>query len=106
VLLELFGGSGLAAVLQAGIKVKRYIYVDVDDATRQVAKQHARRLRTQFPDLLAYTAIMSSFSTLVGDIALLLVMWTGLLQGGLVRACLWQVNRMACKMTAPHDSMI
>jgi hypothetical protein len=73
VLFELFGGigSGLAAVLQAGIKVKRYVYVDVDDTARQVAKQHARRLRTQFPDLLAYTAIMSSFSTLVGDIALL-----------------------------------
>jgi hypothetical protein len=36
VLLELFGGigSGLAAVLQAGIKVKRYVYVDVDDAAR------------------------------------------------------------------------
>jgi site-specific DNA-cytosine methylase len=73
VLFELFGGigSGLAAVLQAGIKVKHYIYVDVDDATRQVAKQHARRLKTQFLDLLACMAIISSFSTLVGDIALL-----------------------------------
>jgi hypothetical protein len=32
-LLELFGsiGNGLVVVLQAGIKVKRYIYVDVDD---------------------------------------------------------------------------
>ena len=72
-LLELFGsiGSGLAAVLQAGIKVKQYIYVDVDDVARQVAKQHSRRLRTQFPKLLAYDAILSSFSILVGDIALL-----------------------------------
>jgi hypothetical protein len=36
VLLELFGGigSGLVAVLQAGLKVKRYIYVDVDEAAR------------------------------------------------------------------------
>jgi hypothetical protein len=34
VLLELFGGigTGLAVVLQAGIKVKRYVYVDIDDA--------------------------------------------------------------------------
>jgi hypothetical protein len=34
VLLELFGGIGigLAAVLQAGIKVKRYVYIDIDDA--------------------------------------------------------------------------
>jgi hypothetical protein len=68
-LLELFGGigSGLVAVLQAGVKVKRYIYVDVDEAARQVAKQHSRRLRTQFPELLATSAIKTSFSTLVGD---------------------------------------
>jgi hypothetical protein len=73
VLLELFAGisSGLVADLQAGIKVKPYVYIHVDDAARQVAKQHTRRLRIQFPDLLAYTAIMSSFSTFVGDIALL-----------------------------------
>jgi hypothetical protein len=40
VFLELFGGigSGLVVVLQAGLKVKRYIYVDVDEAARQVAK--------------------------------------------------------------------
>jgi hypothetical protein len=36
VLLELFGGigNGLVAVLQAGLKVKRYIYVDVDEVAR------------------------------------------------------------------------
>jgi plasmid stabilization system protein ParE len=72
VLLELFGGigSGLVTVLQAGLKVKRYIYVDVDDAARQVAKQYSQRLRTQFPKLLATSAIKTSFSTLVGNIAL------------------------------------
>jgi hypothetical protein len=72
VLLELFGGigSGLVAVLQTGLKVKRYIYVDVDEAARQVAKRHSRRLRTQFPELLATSAIKTSFSMLVGDIVL------------------------------------
>jgi hypothetical protein len=52
VLLELFGGigSGLVAILQARLKVKRYIYVHVDEAARQVAKRHSRRLRTQFPE--------------------------------------------------------
>jgi hypothetical protein len=72
VLLELFGriGSGLVAVLQVGLKVKRYIYVDMDEAARQVAKRHSRRLRTQFPELLATSAIKISFSTLEGDIAL------------------------------------
>jgi site-specific DNA-cytosine methylase len=71
-LLELFGGisSGLVAVLQAGLKVKCYIYIDKDEAARQVAKRHSRRLRTQFPELLATSAIKTSFSTLAGDIAL------------------------------------
>jgi hypothetical protein len=43
VLLELFGGigTGLAAVLQAGIKFQRYVYVDTDEAARQVAKHHS-----------------------------------------------------------------
>jgi site-specific DNA-cytosine methylase len=72
VLLELFGGigNGLVAVLQVGLKVKRYIYVDVDEVARQVAKRHSQRLRTQFPELLATSAIKTSFSMLVGDIAL------------------------------------
>jgi site-specific DNA-cytosine methylase len=72
VLLELFGGigSGLVAVLQAGLKVKRYIYVYVNEAARQVAKRHSRRLRAQFSKLLATSAIKTSSSTLVGDITL------------------------------------
>jgi hypothetical protein len=38
VLLELFGGIGTSsvAVLQVGIKVQRYVYVDTDEAARQV----------------------------------------------------------------------
>jgi hypothetical protein len=73
VLLELFGGIGtsLAAVLQAGIKVQRYVYVDTDEATRQVAKYHSRRLRVRFPKLLTTTAILSAFSSLTGDISLI-----------------------------------
>ena len=75
VLLELFGGigNGLVAVLQARFKVKHYIYVDVDEAARQVAKRHSRRLRTQFLELLATSAIKTSFSTLVADFALVSV---------------------------------
>jgi hypothetical protein len=56
--------------LQTRLKVKCYIYVDVDEAVRQVAKQHSQRLRTQFPELLATSAIKTSFSTLAGDIVL------------------------------------
>jgi hypothetical protein len=73
VLLELFGGigTGLAAVLQAGIKVQRYLYVDTDEVARQVAKHHSRGLCVQFPELLTTTAILSSFSSLTGDISLI-----------------------------------
>jgi site-specific DNA-cytosine methylase len=78
----LFGGigSGLAAVLKVGIKVQHYVYVDIDDTAKQVAKQHTQRLKTQFPELLATSAIISSFSTLVGDVALLskkYIQWLG-----------------------------
>jgi hypothetical protein len=45
----------------------------VDEAARQVAKQRSRKLRTRFPELLATSAIKTSFSTLVGDIALVSV---------------------------------
>jgi hypothetical protein len=71
--LELFGGigTGLAAVLQAGIKVQRYVYVDTDEAARQVAKHHSRGLCVRFPELLTTTAILSSFSSLPGDISLI-----------------------------------
>jgi hypothetical protein len=73
VLLELFGGigTGLAAVLQAGIKVQRYVYVDTDEAARQVAKHHSRGLRVRFLELLTTTAILSAFSSLTGDISLI-----------------------------------
>jgi site-specific DNA-cytosine methylase len=74
VLLELFGGigTGLAAVLQARIKVQRYVYVDTDEAARQVAKHHSQGLCVRFPELLTTTAILSSFSSLTGDISLIL----------------------------------
>jgi hypothetical protein len=69
VLLELFGsiGTNLTTVLQAGIKVKRYVYVDIDDAARQVAKHHSRGLRVRFPELLTTTALLSAFSSLTDD---------------------------------------
>jgi hypothetical protein len=73
VLLELFGGigSGLAAVLQAGIKIQRYVYVDNDDAARQVAKHHSRGLRARFPKLLDNLALLSAFSSLAQDVSLI-----------------------------------
>jgi hypothetical protein len=74
VVLELFGGigTGLAAVLQAGIKIQQYIYVDTDEAARQMAKHHSRGLCVRFLELLTTTAILSSFYSLTGDISLIL----------------------------------
>jgi hypothetical protein len=73
VLLELFGGIGisLVAVLQAGIKVKHYVYVDIDDAAWQVAKHQSRGLCIWFPELLTTTVLLSVFSSLTGDISLI-----------------------------------
>jgi site-specific DNA-cytosine methylase len=73
VLLELFGGIGtsLAAVLQAGIKVQRYVYIDTDEAAQQVAKHHSRGLCIRFPELLSTTALLSTFFSLTGDISLI-----------------------------------
>jgi hypothetical protein len=69
VLLELFGGigTGLAAVLQAGIKAQGYVYVDIDNAARQVAKHHSRGLGVWFPKLLTTTVLISAYSSLTGD---------------------------------------
>jgi hypothetical protein len=74
VLLELFGGIGtsLAAVLQAGIKIKCYVYANIDDAARQVAKHHSQGLHVRFPRLLTTIALLSTFSSLTGDISLIL----------------------------------
>jgi hypothetical protein len=71
VLLELFEGigTGFAAVLQARIKVQRYVYIDTDEAARQVAKHHSRGLRVRFYELLTTIAILSAFSLLTGDIS-------------------------------------
>ena len=73
-LLELFGGigTGLAVVLQAGIKVQHYVYVDINEAARQVAKHHSRGLRVRFPELLTTIALILAFFSLIGDISLIL----------------------------------
>ena len=45
-----------------------------------MAKQHTQRLRTQFLELLPTSAVISSLSTLVGDVSLLSekdIQWLG-----------------------------
>ena len=71
-LLELFGGisTGLAAVLQAGIKVHTYLYVDNDPVAKRVATEHIRKLRKRYPHLLPREATKTTFTALALDIAL------------------------------------
>jgi hypothetical protein len=57
--------------LQLFFKVQHYVYVDIDDVARQVAKHHSRGLRDRFPELLTTTAFISAFSSLTGDISLI-----------------------------------
>jgi len=50
-LLELSGGIGtsLEALLQSGMVVQRYFYVDIDPIARQVATSRFMELRARFP---------------------------------------------------------
>jgi len=50
-LLELFGGIGtsLKALLQLGMVVWKYFYVDIDPIAKQVAASRMKELTTRFP---------------------------------------------------------
>ncbi len=69
-LLELFGGigTGLEALLQLGMVVWRYFYIDIDPITRQVATLRMMELITRFPQQFATTAWKASFAFLPSDI--------------------------------------
>lgn len=66
VVVELFGGTGagLAALLQTGQPVKRYIYVDSCPTARQAVQHHLVLLHLEFPSLLPPSAIAQSLSAL------------------------------------------
>jgi hypothetical protein len=50
-LLELFGGigTGFEALLQSGMVVQKYFYVDIDHIARQVVASRMMELTTRFP---------------------------------------------------------
>jgi hypothetical protein len=72
-LLELFGGigTGLEALLQLGMVVQRYFYVDIDPIARQVAASRMMELIARFPQQFATTAWKASFTFLPSDIQLI-----------------------------------
>ena len=63
-LVELCAGiaTGIEAVLHAGIKVNRYIYVDIDPTARQVAQFRLANLTARFPHLFPPEAWVDAFT--------------------------------------------
>jgi hypothetical protein len=58
-MLDLFGGinTGLATWFQAGIPVRKYLYVEKDETTRRVSSHHLALLMRRYPKLLLRLAI-------------------------------------------------
>jgi len=57
--LDLFGGIsiGLTIVLQVGILVRKYLYVERDETMRRVSSHHFALLMRRYPELLSRSAI-------------------------------------------------
>ncbi|BBN16821.1 hypothetical protein Mp_7g09570 [Marchantia polymorpha subsp. ruderalis] len=69
-LQDLFGGisTGLAAVLESGILVRRYLYVEKDETARRVSSRHVTQLMHRFPFLLPRSAVRGYKKALPSDI--------------------------------------
>ncbi len=72
-MLDLFGGisTGLATVLQVGILVRKYLYVERDETAIRVSSHHFALLMRRYPELLSRSAIQGYQRALPSDIALL-----------------------------------
>jgi hypothetical protein len=71
--LDLFGeiSTGLATMLQAGIPVQKYLYVERDETARRVSSCHLALLMRRYLELLPRSAIRGYQRALPSDIALL-----------------------------------
>jgi hypothetical protein len=72
-MLDLFCGinTGLTVVLQAGIPVRKYLYVERDETTRRVSLRHLALLMQRYPELLPRSAIRRYQRALPSNITLL-----------------------------------
>ena len=61
ILVELFAGlsTGLAAVLEAGLLVHIYVYVDNNDTMSKAAKHHIKQLQARYLRQLPISAVQS-----------------------------------------------
>jgi hypothetical protein len=57
--LDLFGGisTGVAAMLQVGIPVRKFLYVERDETARRVSSHHLALLMRRYLELLPRLAI-------------------------------------------------
>ena len=71
--LDYFKGIGtwLAAVLEVGLTVKRYVYVDNSQVSTRVARHHLHQLMVLYPYQLYPTTIHGCFSRLPHDVTLI-----------------------------------
>jgi len=71
--LDLFGGidTGLVAVLQASIMVRKYFYVERDETAKKVSSRHLALLMRRYPELLSRSAIPGYQQALPLNITLL-----------------------------------
>ena len=72
-IVEIFGGIGtsLAAVLEAGITVRRYIHVDSGYATNRNVRHHIQQLLVRYPVQLSASAILGCFGQLPQDVTMI-----------------------------------
>jgi hypothetical protein len=72
-ILELFGGIGIGfeALLQSGMVVRRYFYVDVDLIAMQVATLRMMEFIAIFPQQFATIAWKANFTFLPFDIQII-----------------------------------
>ncbi len=71
--LDLFGGINisLATVLQMGILVRKYLYVERDETVKRVSSRNLALLMRRYPELLPRSVIRGYQRALPLDIALL-----------------------------------
>ncbi len=63
--------TSLVIVLQAGIPVWKYLYVERDETMKRVSSHHLALLMRQYPELLPRSAIRGYQQALPLDVALL-----------------------------------
>ena len=65
ILVELFGGIGtrLTTILEVGLTVRRYVYVNNSQVSTRVARHHLHHLMMLYPHQLHATAIRGCFFT-------------------------------------------